>query len=38
MCREAKEHQEAVANLVKERRLAILQIQEIIDLAKTVRL
>lgn len=37
-CREAKEHQEEANELVRSRRLAIVQLQEVIALAKSIRM
>ena len=37
-CREAKDHLEEANELVRSRRLAIVQLQEIIALAKSIRL
>ena len=37
-CSEAKDHQEEANELVRSRRLAIMQLQEIIALAKSIKL
>lgn len=38
VCREAKDHEKEASELVRSRRLAIVQLQEIIALAKSIRL
>ena len=37
-CREAKDHEKEASELVRSRRLAIVQLEEIIALAKSIRL